>query len=99
MGGWPVDVISCDWIQIPFIDNEPNASLDADAIAQQLEPEGLVQDYVFVDAAISELSDRKKLKSVDKKLTEPLVDYVYGAAEPPPVAKPVPKPSPDGSKH
>jgi len=62
-----------------FVDNKPNASLDADAIDLNLEPEGLTPDYVFMDAAIAELSDRKRAKNLDADLKVPIVNYANGA--------------------
>lgn len=58
-----------------FPDNKPGASIDADALESALEPEGLIPDYVFVDAAIAELSDRKKSGNLAPSLTAPIVVY------------------------
>ncbi|MBS1992840.1 MAG: hypothetical protein JSS83_20120, partial [Cyanobacteria bacterium SZAS LIN-3] len=40
---------------INFVNNEPNGSIDSDAIMSQLEPEGLVPDYVYIEGAVAEL--------------------------------------------
>jgi hypothetical protein len=66
-----------------FIDNKPNSSVDAHEIDKHLEPEGLVPDYVFMEAAISELADRKRANNLSHEgLPAPLVNYSNGA-EPP----------------
>ena len=62
-----------------FIDNKPKTSIDASAMDAQLEPEGLVPDYVFMDAVVAELADRRKKNKLDSVLTEPLVGYSNGA--------------------
>ena len=58
-----------------FSDNKPGASVDADALDSALEPEGLIPDYLFVDAAVAELSDRKKTGNLAATLTAPIVAY------------------------
>jgi hypothetical protein len=62
-----------------FIDNKPNASLEAAEIEQQLEQEGLMPDYAFMDATIAELADRTKTHKLGDILTEPLAAYSNGA--------------------
>jgi hypothetical protein len=64
-----------------FVDNKPNESIDANAIDAHLEPEGMVPDYLFMDAAIAELSDRRKANKPGP-LTAPIVTYEYGAPPP-----------------
>lgn len=64
-----------------FVDNKANVSLDADEIDKFLEPEGLVPDYVFMESAISELSDRKRANNLKlDDLVAPLVIYSNGAS-------------------
>jgi hypothetical protein len=58
-----------------FTDNKPGASIDADELDLALEPEGLVPDYVYVDAAIAELADRKKTGNLAATLAAPIVTY------------------------
>ncbi len=65
-----------------FANNEPNASIDADSIKDFLEPDGLIPDYVFVEAAIAEMSDRKKARKLTDVLTAPIVAYSNGAVDP-----------------
>lgn len=62
-----------------FVDNKPKASIDASQIEPQLEPEGIIPDYAYMDAAISELADRKRAGKPDAVLSEPLVNYSNGA--------------------
>ncbi len=62
-----------------FIDNKPNCSIDASSIEEFLEPEGLVPDYVFMEAAIAELCDRKRARNLKESLGAPLVNYENGA--------------------
>jgi hypothetical protein len=63
-----------------FVENKPNASIDSSSIEEFLEPEGLVPDYVYVEAANSEMSDRKKAKNFSETLTAPIVIYTNGAS-------------------
>jgi hypothetical protein len=58
-----------------FSDNKPGASVDADDVDALLEPEGLVPDYLFIDAAVAELADRKRTGNLKPELTEPIVSY------------------------
>lgn len=78
-----------------FRANKPNSPIEADEIASHLEHEGLLPDYVYVEASIAELSDRVKLGKFNKTLAEPLVTYSNGAKppEPKPEAKDDAKPS------
>lgn len=72
-----------------FVDNAPNATIDSDSIDQHLEPEGLIPDYVFMEAAAAELADRAYTGKGGVALTAPLVNYSNGAAKPVvPAAKP-----------
>lgn len=68
-----------------FPSNTPNSSIDASAIEQHLEPEGIVPDFIYMDAAISEMADRKKQNNyTTTTLIQPLVTHNYGATPPPP---------------
>jgi hypothetical protein len=62
-----------------FVNNKPNAPIDASAITDQLEPEGLVPDYLYMDACAAELADRTRSKEPTAALAAVLVDYPYGA--------------------
>ncbi|MBI4533071.1 MAG: hypothetical protein HY711_03915, partial [Candidatus Melainabacteria bacterium] len=65
-----------------FVDNKPNTSIDASAMDIYLEPEGLVPDYVFMEALIAELSDRQHVGNFNAVLTAPLINYANGAQPP-----------------
>jgi pimeloyl-ACP methyl ester carboxylesterase len=65
-----------------FAHNQPNNPLEPDDISVLLEPEGILKDYTFVDAAIAELADRTKTKSMATPLDAPLVAYSNGAPMP-----------------
>ncbi|MBX9690498.1 MAG: hypothetical protein K2X27_27530 [Candidatus Obscuribacterales bacterium] len=65
-----------------FRENRPNSSLNADAIDLHLEPEGLVPDYVYMEAAVAELADRVRVGKWNKVLETPLVNYSNGAKPP-----------------
>jgi hypothetical protein len=69
-----------------FVYNKPNGPIEASAIADHLEPEGMLKDYVFIDAAIAELADRKQANNLTSPLDEPLVNYTNGLPIPPLVA-------------
>ncbi|HEY9717699.1 MAG TPA: hypothetical protein V6C69_09535 [Trichormus sp.] len=85
----------CDWVRLNpdplyvgqaatmnirnFVNNKPNAPVDASAIVEQLEPEGLVPDFLYMDATVSELADRVQKKKETVTLDAVLVDYKYGA--------------------
>lgn len=58
-----------------FADNKPGASVDAAELDAHLEPEGLVPDYLYVNAAVAELADRKRSNNVTAILVAPLVSY------------------------
>lgn len=62
-----------------FVDNKPNSPIDASAMDPHLEPEGLIPDYVFMEAAIAELADRKRSKNMNPTLTNAIVPYANGA--------------------
>jgi hypothetical protein len=68
---------------INFCNNKPNASIDSDSIMNQLEGEGLLPDYVYIEAAIAELADRTKGKIYKESLNGVIVDYTNGAVEAP----------------
>lgn len=65
-----------------FTDNKPGASVDAAELDSLLEPEGLVPDYVYVESAIAELADRKRVNNVTTILTAPLVTYSAASTNP-----------------
>jgi hypothetical protein len=58
-----------------FVENKPDASIDAATIETHLEPEGFIPDYKYMEAAISELADRIKKNNLKPKLMTVLVDY------------------------
>lgn len=58
-----------------FSDNKPGASIEADALENHLEPEGYVPDYLFVNAAVAELADRKRTNNLTATLAAPIVSY------------------------
>jgi hypothetical protein len=60
---------------VNFTDNKPGTEIDAAELDAHLEPEGYIPDYVFVEAAIAELSDRKKTGNLTPYLVAPLVAY------------------------
>ena len=70
-----------------FAENRPGGSIDSDAIDPCLEPEGLLPDYAYMEAAAAELADRVYVGKWSKVLAAPLVNYSNGAA-PPPESKP-----------
>jgi hypothetical protein len=78
---------------INFANNTPNGSIDADAIMGQLEGEGLLPDYVYIEASVAELCDRTKARAYKAKLNGVIVDYTNGAKETPKpeASKPVDK--------
>ncbi len=61
-----------------FVYNKPNDPIDASSIADHLEPEGVLKDYVFMEAAIAELADRKRNNNLKSPLDAPLVNYSNG---------------------
>lgn len=67
-----------------FVNNPGNANIDSDSIDQHLEPEGLLPDYVFMEAAAAELSDRAYLSKYSHLLRGTLVKYYNSAMPPPP---------------
>jgi hypothetical protein len=64
-----------------FVSNLPNSSLDASAMEEYLEPEGLLPDYVYMEAAISELADRKYFNNLNSQIEKPLTIYDNGASK------------------
>jgi hypothetical protein len=75
-----------------FVNNKPNGTLESDSINENLEPEGILPDYVYMDASIAELADRVKKNNLTSPLLEPLVKYSNGAKpEPKPGAAPAPE--------
>jgi hypothetical protein len=70
-----------------FTYNKPNSPIDAATITTFLEPEGLTKDYVFMEAAIAELADRRRAKNLKSPL-ETMLTLYYNSANPPPPPKP-----------
>jgi len=70
-----------------FVNNRPNTSIDTTtdqgALLAHLEPEGIVPDYVYMQAFAAEMSDRFKLKKFRELLKAPLVNYSNGAQDAP----------------
>jgi hypothetical protein len=66
-----------------FVENPPNSPIDASNIADHLEREGMLNEYVFMDAAIAELADRKRSKNINSPLDAVLVNYTNGVLVPP----------------
>ena len=65
-----------------FPNNKPNGAVDADSPSALLEPETVLAEWVFMDATIAELSDRKKSGNVSSPLEAPLCGYTSGAPKP-----------------
>ncbi len=65
-----------------FVQNEPNTPIEASNIADYLEPEGILKDFLFVDATIAELADRKRSKNLASPLTAPIYHYSNGLSVP-----------------
>ncbi len=71
-----------------FPENRPNSSIDAEAITKYLEPEGLIPDYAYMEAAVAELADRVHTGKWQKVIEAPLVNYSNGALPPELLSKP-----------
>lgn len=56
--------------------NEPGVQLDADNIITHLAPLGLVPEYAWMDALVSELSDRAKSGKLKSPLDSTLSEYI-----------------------
>lgn len=65
-----------------FVSNKPNDPIDATAIADHLEQEGMLKEYVFIDATIAELADRKRTGNLSSPLEQVLVTYSNGLSVP-----------------
>jgi hypothetical protein len=61
-----------------FVYNKPNTAIDATEIVDHLEPEGPLEHFVFMDATIAELADRKRTNNLKSPLDAPLVNYSNG---------------------
>lgn len=59
-----------------FVENKPDASIDASTIESHLEPEGFIPDYIYMQATIAELADRTRKNNLKAPLTAVLVDYM-----------------------
>jgi hypothetical protein len=66
-----------------FANNLPNQPIDAATIASFLEPEGTTRDYIFMEAAVAELADRRRTKNLNSPLDKMLVEYMNSKATPP----------------
>jgi hypothetical protein len=77
-----------------FKNNPPKSPIDASEMSIFLEGEGIVPDYVFMEACIAELADRLRTKNLRGNLTDVLVPYNNGAAPPPVTLKDKPKDKP-----
>ncbi len=66
-----------------FKNNPPKSPIDASEIATFLEPEGMTPDYAYVEACISELADRKRMKYLRGAMNDVLCPYDSGAFPPP----------------
>lgn len=64
-----------------FVNNKPNNPLDPSTLITQLEPEGIVPDYVCMQGMVAELVDRLKTRNLVYPITQPLAPYSSGAAE------------------
>jgi hypothetical protein len=62
-----------------FVNNKPNGTLESDSINENLEPEGILPEYVYMEACIAELADRAKTGNMASPLLEPIVKYSNGA--------------------
>lgn len=78
-----------------FVNNRPSTSIDsgteAGGLLTHLEPEGIVPDYVYMQALICEMADRLKTKKLKENLAAPILNYSSGAVEhipPKPIAAP-----------
>jgi hypothetical protein len=61
-----------------FSNNKPNSPIDASDMKSQLEPEGLIPDYLYMNAAIAELADRTHAHDLSDSLTAVLTEFKYG---------------------
>lgn len=64
-----------------FVNNKPNNPLDPSTLITQLEPEGIVPDYVCMQGMVAELVDRLKNRNLVYPISQPLSPYSNGAAE------------------
>lgn len=62
-----------------FVGNQPNEPIDAQTIARHLEPEGMIPDYMFMQAVVSEMADRAKTNTVASPLRSVFVQYYNDA--------------------
>lgn len=76
----PVYLATLSGLQSDNFKNNPiNTDLQGTDLDPYLEPEGLLPDYVFMQATIAELSDRRKANKMIEVLAAPIVDYKNGA--------------------
>lgn len=62
-----------------FVGNQPNEPIDAETIARHLEPEGMIPDYIYMQAVVSEMADRAKTNTVASPLRSVFVQYYNDA--------------------
>lgn len=71
-----------------FVNNPARTNIDSDSIDQHLEPEGLLPDYVFMEATAAELSDRVYANKLSSTLRTTIVKYTNGLLPIPQPPKP-----------
>lgn len=74
-----------------FVNNPPNCAIDPSTMDTFLEPEGILPDYVYMEAMISELADRFRTNNLKHPLGGLLVKYNNGSQpqlNPPQTPKP-----------
>lgn len=77
-----------------FVDNKVSTPLDASNMDAHMEPEGVVPDYVYTEAALSELADRKRNSAITELAKAPLIPYPNKGTEAPPPPTQLPKLAP-----
>jgi len=78
-----------------FAQNEPNSPINAEGITEYLEPEDILSDYVFVNAALAELADRKRANNLKSPLIEAIYQYSNGLPASPSNQTKPPQPNSD----
>ncbi len=67
-----------------FVDNKVSTPLDASNMDAHMEPEGIVPDYVYTEAAVAELADRRRNSAYAELAKAPLIPYPNNGTEAPP---------------
>ncbi len=62
-----------------FVNNAPSMAIDASTMDTFLEPEGILPDYVYMEAMISELADRYRTNNLKHPLGALLINYNNGS--------------------